>query len=154
MICNISLTNFVSSISSHIRHQMYIIHIKSSYQIPSDQGLQGHYFKLRETSRYYATFLSQISFLPLSSHNRHRMYITHIESSYQNPPDQGFCGHYFKRRELQGIMQYFLSQISFLSLQITLDIICISFISNLHIKFLQIKTSRVTTSNSENFKVL
>ena len=48
VICNISLTNFVPSISSHIRHQIYIIHIKSSNQIPSDQGLQGHYFKLRE----------------------------------------------------------------------------------------------------------
>ena len=48
VICNISLTNFVPSTSSHIRHQIYIIHIKSSYQIPSDQGLQGHYFKLRE----------------------------------------------------------------------------------------------------------
>ena len=48
VLCNIPLTNFVPSTSSHNRHQMYIIRIKSSYQNPPDQGLQGHYFKLKE----------------------------------------------------------------------------------------------------------
>ena len=48
ILCNISLTNFVPSASNQIRHHIYIIHIKSSYQIPPDQGFQGHYFKLRE----------------------------------------------------------------------------------------------------------
>ena len=59
VICNISLTNFITSASSHIRHQTYIIHIKSSYQIPPNQGFQGHYFKLK---------LLQDQFLSLSIH--------------------------------------------------------------------------------------
>ena len=48
VLCKISLTNFLPFASYWIRHQIYIIHIKSSYQIPPDQGFQGHYFKLRE----------------------------------------------------------------------------------------------------------
>ena len=35
------------------------------------------------------------------------MYIIHIKLSYQNPPDQGFQGHYFNLRELQSNMQHF-----------------------------------------------
>ena len=51
VLCNIPLTNFVPSASSHNRHQMYVIHIKSSYQNPPDQGFQSYYFKLRELQR-------------------------------------------------------------------------------------------------------
>ena len=43
------------------------------------------------------------------------MYIIHIKSSYQIPPDQDFQGHHFKLRELQGTMT-FLLQDHFLSL--------------------------------------
>ena len=59
--------------------------------------------------------------------------------------------------QTQGTSRYcatFLSQISFLPLPIKLDIKCLSFISNPHIRFLQIKASGVTTSNSMSFKVL
>ena len=35
------------------------------------------------------------------------MYFIRIKSSYQNPLDQGFQGHYFKLRELQSNMQHF-----------------------------------------------
>ena len=48
VLCNISLTNFIPFAFYWIRHQIYIIHIKSSYQNPPDLGFQRHYFKLRE----------------------------------------------------------------------------------------------------------
>ena len=48
VLCNISLTNVIPFAFNYIRHQIFIIHFKSSYQIPPDQGFQGHYFKLRE----------------------------------------------------------------------------------------------------------
>ena len=71
-------------------------------------------------------------------------YSISTEFSYQIPPNQGFPDHYFELRELQGIMQNFSYKlISFLSLSIELDIKYISFISNPHIRFLQIKASRV-----------
>ena len=57
----------------------------------------------------------------------------------------------------QGTSKYyatFLLHISFFLLPIKLNIIYTSFISNPHIRFLQFKASRVTTSNSGNFKVL
>ena len=102
VLCNISLTNFIPSSSIYIRH-----HIYHSYQIlisdSSRSRIPGSLLRTQGTSRYYATFLSQISFLPLP---------------------------------------------------IKLDIIYISFISNPHIRFLQIKDSRITTSNAGNFKVL
>ena len=138
-----------------------IINIYHSYQtLISDSSrsrLPGSLLQTQGTSKWYATFLLQISFLPFpvtldikfilfisnphirflqikayrvinsnsgnfkvlcnipltnfvpstSSHNRHRIYIIYIKSSYQNPPDQGFQGHYFKLRELQSNMQHF-----------------------------------------------
>ena len=48
VLCKISLKNFIPFAFYWMRHQIYIIYIKSSYQILPDQGFQGHYFKLRE----------------------------------------------------------------------------------------------------------
>ena len=52
--------------------------------------------------------ISRTNFIPFAFHwIRHQIYIIHIKSSYQNPPDLGFQRHYFKFRELQGYMQHF-----------------------------------------------
>ena len=109
VICNIFLTNFVPSASNQIRHHIYIyiIHIKSSYEIPPDQGFHGHYTSNSGNFRVICN-ISPTNFIPsASSHIRHQIYIIRIKSSYQIPPDQGFEGHYFKLRELQGTMQHF-----------------------------------------------
>ena len=107
VICNISLTNFVPSAFNKFRHHKYISFISN----PHIRFLQIKAYRVTTSNSGNFKVLCNIpltNFVPsTSSHNRHRMYIIHIESSYQNPPDQGFCGHYFKRRELQGIMQHF-----------------------------------------------
>ena len=55
--------------------------------------------------------VSLTNFVPCASNRiRHKIiYIIHIKSLYQNPPDHGFQGHYFKLRELQGIINISLT---------------------------------------------
>ena len=64
VLCNMSLRNFIPFASNYISHHLYIIHIKSSYQIPPNQDFWGHLFNLRELQGTM-TFLLQDHFLPL-----------------------------------------------------------------------------------------
>ena len=106
VLCKISLTNFIPFAFYWIRHQIYIIYIKSSYQIPPIKAS-------RVTTSTSGNFkilcnISLTNFVPSASNQiRHHIYIIHIKSSYQIPPDQGFQGHYFKIREFQSNMQHF-----------------------------------------------
>ena len=78
MICNISLTNFVPPISSHIKHQIYIIHIKSSYQIP---GIKAYRVTTSNSGNFKVLCnIPLTNFVPFtSSHNRHQI----VHHSYQ-----------------------------------------------------------------------
>ena len=106
VLCKISLTNFIPFAFYWIRHQIYIIHIKSSYQIPPIKAS-----RVTTSNSWNFKILCNISltnFVSSASNQiRHHIYIIHIKSSYEIPPDQGFQGHYFKLGELQGNMQHF-----------------------------------------------
>ena len=140
---------FLLNKTSNIYH-LYQILISDSPR----SRLPGSLLQTQGTSRYCATFLSQISFLPLSIESD----IINKYHSYQILISD------FSRSRLPGSLPQtqgtskwfatFLLQISFLPFPVTLDIKFISFIKNLHIRILQIKAYRVTTSNSGNFKVL
>ena len=132
------------------------MHIKSSYQIPPDQGFQVPYFELRELQGIMQTFLSQISFLPLPI----KLDIKYIYIYHSYPiliSDSSRSRLPGSLLQTQGTSRYyatFLSRIWFLPLPIKSDIKYISFISNPHIRFSQIKAFGFTTSNSGNFKVV
>ena len=140
---------FLLNETSNIYHS-YQIFISDS----SRSRLTGSLLQTQGTSRYCATFLSQISFLPLPI----KLDIIYIYHSYQilisDSSRSRLTGSLLQTQGTSRYYATFLSQISFLPLLVTIDIKCISFISNPHIRFLQIKASRVTTSNSRNFKVL
>ena len=123
------------------------MYIKSSYQIPPDQGFQVHYFKLRElqgimqhcTHKFHSCRFQ----LHYTSNIYHSLQILISDSSRSRIP-----GSLLRTQGTSKYYATFLAQISFQSLLITLDIKYISCISNPHIRFLQIKGSRFTTSNT------
>ena len=124
----------------------YSISTEFSYQIPLNQGFPDHHFELRELQGIMQNlsykFHSLCFLLNRTSNIYHSNQILISDSSRSRLPGsllqtQGTSRYYAK----------FLSQISLPSLPIKLDIIYISFISNPHIRFLQINTFRVTTSN-------
>ena len=134
VLFNIPLTNFIHSASSHIRRQTYIIYIKSSHQIPLNQGFQGHYFKLRELQG-----INQHSSHKFHSFRFYSHQPSNIYHSYQILiPDSSRSRLSGSLLQTQGTSRYystFLSQIFFILLLVTLDIEYISLISNLHIRF-------------------
>ena len=120
--------------------------IYHSYQILISDSprsrLPGSLLQTQGTSRYCATFLSQISFIPLSIKSDiiniyHSYHILISDSSRSRLPGSLL--------QTQGTLKWyatFLLQISFLPFPVTLDIKLILFISNPHIRFLQIKAYR------------
>ena len=108
VLCKISLTNFIPFAPYWIRHQIYIIHIKSSYQIPPLPIKASRVTTSNSGNFKILCNISLTNFFPSASNQtRHHIYIIHIKSSYQIPPDQGLQGHYFKLRELQSNVQHF-----------------------------------------------
>ena len=133
----------------------YSISTDFSYQIPLNQGFPDHHVELRELQGIMQHFSHKFDFFRFQLHYTSYIYVYHSyqiiisDSSRSRLPGSLL--------QTQGTTRYyatFISQISFLSLPITLDIKYITLISNSHIIFLQIEAFRVTTSHLGNFKVL
>ena len=118
VICNISPTNFIPSASSHIiRHSLSIDSVNTRLFGLDWSGVSTAYIlptpgcprsaKQRTNVPQDLGAAARQAGNPTSYNIRHQIYIIHIKSSYQIPPDQGFQGHYFKLRELQRTMQHF-----------------------------------------------
>ena len=132
---------------------MYIIHIKSLYQNPPDQGFHGHYFKLRELRSDMQHFFHTFRSFHFQSNYTSNLYYSHqilISDSFRSR----LTGSILQTQGTSWYYATFLSKIPFLPLLVTIGIERTSFILNPHIRILQNKASAVTTSNAGNYKVL